>query len=125
VIRAGGLGKGGLNFDAKVRRQSFEPADLIHAHVGAVDLCAHGFLLAAQVVEDGRYEKIVTERYAGWREPEAQSMLSGALSLEQIADRAEKKNIDPQPRSGRQEQLENLISRAIYSRTSVSKGPLL
>ncbi len=125
VIRAGGLGKGGLNFDAKVRRQSFEPADLIHAHVGAVDLCAHAFLLAAQVVEDGRYEKFVTERYAGWHEPEAQSMLTGGLSLEQIAERTEKKNIDPQPRSGRQEQLENLISRAICSRTSASKRPLL
>ncbi len=124
VIRAGGPGKGGLNFDAKVRRQSFEPADLIHAHVGAVDLCAHAFLLAAQIVEDGHYEQFLAARYAGWGEPEAQSMLSGAVSLEQIAERAEKKNIDPQPRSGRQEQLENLITRAIYSRTSVSKRQL-
>ncbi len=127
VIRAGGLGKGGLNFDAKVRRQSFEPADLIHAHVGAVDLCAHAFLAAARIIEEGSYEKLVAERYAGWQEPEAQSMLNGTLSLEQIAERTEKKGFDPKPRSGRQEQFENLISRIIYSGTSVSKraAPLL
>ena len=53
----------------KVRRQSFEPADLIHAHVGAVDLCAHAFLLAARIFEEGSYEKLVAERYADWREP--------------------------------------------------------
>ena len=121
VIRAGGLGKGGLNFDAKVRRQSFEPDDLIHAHVGAVDLCAHAFLLAAHIIEEGTYEKLLAERYAGWQEPEAQSMLNGTLSLEQIAERTEKKGFDPEPRSGRQEQFENLISRMIYSGTSASK----
>ena len=53
VIKAGGLGKGGMNFDAKVRRQSFEPEDLVHAHVGAMDLCARAFLVAAQLIADG------------------------------------------------------------------------
>ena len=54
VINAGGLGLGGMNFDAKVRRQSITPEDMVHAHVGAVDLCARAFLIAAKMVEDGQ-----------------------------------------------------------------------
>jgi xylose isomerase len=114
VLRAGGIGKGGLNFDAKVRRQSFEPEDLIHAHVGAMDLCARALLNAAQMVEDGHLARVVSERYAGWQTPEAQTMLSGKLTLEQIAAQAEELNLNPLPRSGRQEQLENMISRSLF-----------
>src|SRR6202453_3555861 len=65
VIKAGGIGQGGLNFDAKVRRQSFDPEDLVQAHIGGADLCARAFLLAAQIVEDGRYDQILSERYSG------------------------------------------------------------
>ncbi len=115
VLKAGCLGKGGCNFDAKVRRQSFTPEDLIHAHVGGVDLCARAFLKAAQIIEDGQYDKLIEDRYAGWKTPAAQAMLSGALSLEEIADKAERDAIHPEPRSGKQEQLENLLVRAIYS----------
>lgn len=114
VIKAGGIGKGGLNFDAKVRRQSFEPTDLIEAHVGATDLCARAFLLAAKLIEDGEYDGIVTERYAGWKTPDAQSMLSGKKSLEEIAADSEAKAIDPKPRSGRQERIENLLARKLF-----------
>ncbi len=114
VIKAGGIGQGGLNFDAKVRRQSFEPEDLIHAHVGAIDLCAQAFLLAAKIIEDGRYDKMLAHRYAGWKTPEAQAMLKGELSLDQIAAATEGKAIDPKPRSGRQEQMENLLGRLIF-----------
>ncbi len=113
VIKAGGLGKGGCNFDAKVRRQSFTAEDMIHAHVGGVDLCAHAFLLAAKLIEDGTYDASIADRYAGWKTPEAQEMLSGTVSLEQIAERTEAKGIDPQPRSGRQEQIENMLLRAV------------
>src|SRR3984885_119032 len=73
VIKAGGLGKGGMNFDAKVRRQSFEPEDLIHAHVGAMDLCARAFLIAAQLIADGQYDCMLMNRYADWQKPEAQA----------------------------------------------------
>jgi xylose isomerase len=114
VIAAGGIGKGGLNFDAKVRRQSFEPEDLICAHVGAVDLCARAFLLAAQIIEDGRYVQILNDRYSGWQTPDAQSMLRGDLTLDQIASATEKNGINPKPRSGKQEQLENLIGKMIW-----------
>jgi xylose isomerase len=115
VIKAGGLGLGGCNFDAKVRRQSFTAEDMVHAHVGGVDLCARSFLTAAKLIEDGKYDAILTERYAGWQTPAAQAMLTGGMSLEQIAAKAEQDNINPKPRSGKQEQIENLLARSIYS----------
>ena len=111
VILAGGLGQGGMNFDAKVRRQSTEPEDMIHAHVGGVDLCARAFLIAAEMVEDGKLAKEVAERYAGWSEPANQDMLTGKMSLEQIATATEAKASWPAPRSGRQERYENLVTR--------------
>ena len=110
VIQGGGLGRGGMNFDAKVRRQSFEPEDLIYAHMGGVDLCARAFLIAAKLIEEGKLKSAVSERYAGWEKPEAKAMLAGRQTLEQIAAAAEQKDINPKPRSGRQEWLENLVS---------------
>ncbi|WP_353064392.1 xylose isomerase [Tunturibacter psychrotolerans] len=111
VIQVGGLGQGGMNFDAKVRRQSTEPEDLLHAHIGGVDMCARAFLIAANIHEEGRLADIVDARYAGWNLPENKAMLAGKEPLEAIAARSEERNINPQPRSGRQEQLENLINR--------------
>ena len=115
VIKAGGLTQGGCNFDAKVRRQSFTPEDLIHAHVGGADLCARAFRAAARIIEDGRYDCLLAKRYAGWEEPEAQAMLSGKMSLAEIEAKTLADNIDPQPRSGRQEEIENLLMRSIYT----------
>ncbi len=115
VIKAGGLGQGGCNFDAKVRRQSFTPEDMVHAHVGATDLVARAFLTAAKIIEDGKYDAIVAERYAGWKTPDAQAMLAGKLTLDEIAAKAERDAINPQPRSGKQEQIENLLARSMYS----------
>ena len=114
VLQAGGIGKGGLNFDAKVRRQSFEPEDLIHAHIGGMDLCARAFLNAVQLREEGHLARVVGDRYSGWQNPEAQAMLKGEMTLEAIASQAEERNLNPAPRSGRQEQLENLISRSLF-----------
>lgn len=111
VIRAGGLGLGGMNFDAKIRRQSIDLDDLVAAHVGAMDLCARAFLTAARIVEDGRLDQMRADRYAGWRRPEAQAMLARGASLEAIAATAEARGIDPQPRSGGQEKLENWLAR--------------
>ena len=115
VIKAGGLNPGGCNFDAKVRRQSFTPEDLIHAHVGGADLCARAFLTAAKIIEDGRLDKIVSDRYAGWKSSDAQAIFSGKKSLDEIEKWALDKKINPQPRSGRQEEIENLLVRQIYS----------
>ena len=113
VILAGGLGKGGMNVDAQVRRQSFEPEDLVHAHIGGVDLCARAFLNAARLVEEGMLAEQVAARYAGWKTPESQAMLKGEMSLDAIAAKAEEKELNPAPRSGRQEQFENLIVRSL------------
>jgi xylose isomerase len=114
VIRGGGLGVGGMNFDAKVRRQSIDAEDLVAAHVGGADLCAKAFLLAADLYEKKTLQSVLDERYAGWKKPEAEAILAGKLSLEEIAAQSEAAGINPQPRSGRQEKLENLLSRHIY-----------
>jgi xylose isomerase len=111
VLQAGGLGSGGLNFDAKVRRQSLDPEDLFHGHVGAMDLCARALLLAEKMVQDGRLARAVDARYAGWDSAEARDILDGRTTLEQLADRALQANTDPPPVSGRQELLENLFNR--------------
>jgi len=114
VIRNGGLGLGGMNFDAKIRRQSIDAEDLVAAHVGGADLCAKAFLLAADLYEKKTLQSLLDERYAGWQKPEAQSILAGKLSLEEIAAQSEAAAINPQPRSGRQEKLENIVTRHIY-----------
>ena len=113
ILKQGGLGSGGFNFDAKVRRQSLDAADLVHGHVGGLDILARGLKAAAALIEDGTFDKALDDRYAGWQDREAKAMLSGKRSLEQIAARVEKQNINPQPRSGRQEYLENLVNRFV------------
>lgn len=112
ILKNGGLGNGGFNFDAKVRRQSLDPADLLHGHIGGLDTLARGLKAAAALIEDGTYDKAVDERYAGWNTPEAQKMLTSE-SLADIAARVERDNINPQPKSGRQEYLENLWNRFV------------
>ncbi|MEI2805844.1 MAG: xylose isomerase [Albidovulum sp.] len=110
ILRAGGLATGGTNFDAKIRRQSLEPADLILAHVGAMDVCARALKAAAALLQDGALERARAERYAGWETPAAKAMLDTG-TLEAISARVLSQGIDPQPRSGRQERLENLWNR--------------
>jgi len=94
-----------------VRRQSFEPVDLITAHIGGIDTLARALLAAAAMIEDGALDRFVAERYADWDRGEGAEMLAGRRSLAEIAARVERDNIDPQPRSGRQEYLENLVNR--------------
>jgi xylose isomerase len=106
ILRAGGYTTGGTNFDAKVRRQSLDPEDLILAHVGGMDTCARALRAAAFLYEDGILEAARGARYAGWDRDGAKAML--AQPLEAIAKAVEDTNIDPKPRSGRQERLENL-----------------
>ena len=113
ILKNGGLHNGGFNFDAKVRRQSLDPADLVHAHVGGLDILARGLKAAAAILEDGTFEKAREDRYAGWADKEGKAMLGGKRSLEQIASRVLKDNVNPQPKSGQQEYLENLINRFV------------
>jgi xylose isomerase len=113
IMKAGGFTTGGNNFDAKVRRQSIDPADLFHGHVGSVDVIARSLLNAAALIEGGELQKIVDDRYAGWRGAEAQAILAGKASLESVSDEALRAGVDPKPRSGRQELVENIVSRNI------------
>ena len=111
ILQAGGFQTGGTNFDAKLRRQSLDPEDLIAAHVGAMDICARGFKAAAALIDDGGLQSALKDRYAGWETPEAQNMLQS--DFESIFDNVVKGNVDPKPRSGRQERLENLVNRFV------------
>ncbi|WP_440589618.1 xylose isomerase [Pelagibacterium mangrovi] len=113
ILKAGGFSTGGTNFDAKLRRQSIDPQDLLYGHIGGMDICARGLKAAAAIIEDGSYDAFLDERYAGWKGAEALAMLKGERTLEDIAARVEAEGIDPQPKSGRQEYLENLINRFV------------
>ncbi|MCA3554010.1 xylose isomerase [Aestuariivirga sp.] len=110
ILKAGGFTTGGLNFDAKIRRQSIDPDDILHAHVASMDACARGLLIAATILEDGKLGKAVADRYAKWNEPRNKAMLEGRETLESIAGRALAEGLDPQPNSGRQERLEALLN---------------
>ncbi len=110
ILKGGGFSTGGLNFDAKLRRQSIEPDDLLAAHAGAMDLCARALLVAAKMIEDGELARRVEARYARWDDAEGRAILKGRRSLADLARRVEKKQIEPQPVSGRQERLEELVN---------------
>ncbi|RVV97014.1 xylose isomerase [Mesobaculum littorinae] len=112
VLRAGGFTRGGTNFDAKLRRQSLDPVDLVAAHVGAMDICARGFKAAARMYEDGVLEELRADRYAGWDAEAARTMLS-TQALDEIHAAVLADDTRPEPRSGRQEILENLVSRYV------------
>jgi xylose isomerase len=110
ILKAGGFTTGGLNFDAKIRRQSIDPDDILHAHAGSMDACARGFLMAAKMIEDGKIKSVVDQRYAKWQDPVNQAMLTGKESLDSIAVRVLSSGLDPQPKSGQQERIENIIN---------------
>jgi xylose isomerase len=112
-LKNGGFTTGGMNFDAKLRRQSSEPDDLFHAHIGGMDVLARALYVAEKMVSDGKLEQAVTERYAGWRTDLGERIAGGKLSLAELSDLVLSKGIDPKPRSGRQEALENLVNRYI------------
>jgi xylose isomerase len=111
ILQGGGLTTGGFNFDAKLRRQSLDPLDLFHAHVGGVDTLARGLLRAERMIEDGTLDDFVRQRYAGWGSELGRGILAGDLGLGELAERVEQQNVDPRPRSGRQEMLENFVNR--------------
>jgi xylose isomerase len=110
VLKAGGFTTGGTNFDAKLRRQSLDPVDLIASHVGGMDICARGFKAAHSMLADGALEGPRDARYAGWNNTDH---LAKGKTLQDIATFAESRKLDPQPASGRQEILENIVNRYV------------
>ena len=113
ILKAGGFSTGGTNFDAKLRRQSLDPEDLLLGHIGGIDTCARGLKAAARMLEDRALSAPLEARYAGWQALEAQAMLAGERRLEEISARVLGGAIEPQPRSGRQEYLENVVNRYV------------
>jgi xylose isomerase len=113
ILKNGGFQNGGNNFDAKVRRQSIDAADLFHGHIGGVDILARSLLNAAAMIEGGELDTLVTDRYAGWNSDAGKALLASGSNLEAISDAAVAAKIDPQPRSGKQEYVENIVSRYI------------
>lgn len=110
VLKAGGFTTGGLNFDAKVRRESFDPEDLFHAHIGGMDAFARGLKIAHAIRKDGRLDAFVRERYSSWDSGIGARIESGTTSLTELETYIlEKRDILPNT-SGRQEFLENLIN---------------
>ncbi|MSQ90169.1 MAG: xylose isomerase [Phycisphaerales bacterium] len=114
ILNAGGLKKGGLNFDAKRRRASFEPIDLFHAHAAGMDAFAIGLKAAARIRADGRLAEFVAARYASWDSPIGKQIRAGTLSLAQCAQEAARLAPAPQA-SGRQEMLESIVNDLLFS----------
>lgn len=111
ILKYGGLAPGGVNFDAKVRRESFEPIDLFHAHVGGMDAFARGLKIAAAIRADGELDAFVKERYRSWDSGIGAEIESGAANFESLeAYMQEQGEISPNE-SGRQEMLEHLVNR--------------
>jgi len=115
IVAAGGFTSGGFNFDAKLRRQSLDRNDLFHAHIGGIDTLARALLVAADMVESGVLSKVREERYADWAGDLGSAILGGELSLPDLERRVTDEGIDPSPRSGRQELVENLVNQRIWS----------
>jgi xylose isomerase len=112
ILRGGGLTTGGLNFDAKLRRQSIDRTDLFHGHVGGMDTMARALLVAAAILEGGELDANRTARYAGWDGELGRSILDGTTSLASLHQRAFDQG-EPARVSGGQERLENLVARYV------------
>ena len=109
LIKHGGFTTGGMNFDAKVRRQSTETVDLFHAHIGGMDAFARGLRTAAKLWEDKALENVISERYAGWETDLGKKIEAGGLTLEDLEKHALAAD-EPTPPSGRQELVENILN---------------
>lgn len=112
VLEMGGFTTGGLNFDAKRRRESHEPSDLFHAHIGGMDAFARGLKIAAAIREDGRLQEFVNNRYKSWTTGIGSKISNKQISLAEVSAYA-LSNGEPTLDSGRQEMLENLVNEFI------------
>lgn len=112
ILEAGGFQGGGINFDAKIRRNSTDLADLFYAHIGGVDMFARALVIADNILQKSDYKKIRTDRYASFDSGKGKEFEEGKLSLEDLRSYAIE-NGEPATISGKQEYLENLINRYI------------
>jgi len=113
VLGMGGFTTGGLNFDSKVRRESFEPLDLFYAHIGGMDAFARGLKIASAIRKDGRLADFVKQRYASWDGGIGAKIEKGQMGFKELEAYMLKKGNADANVSGRQEMLENLINEFI------------
>ncbi len=113
ILKAGGLGSGGFNFDSKCRRGSIETVDLFHAHIGGMDLYAKALLIADKIITDKTFENFVGERYSSWKSALGTKVLTGKSSFDELETYVLKSG-EPKPKSGRQEFLENQMNRYLF-----------
>ena len=109
ILKQGGIGPGGINFDAKVRRGSFDPVDLFHAHIGGMDSFARGLKSAQKIIDDGAIDGFIKERYASYRRGIGKKIMSGKATFAEL-ERYVHQNGEPEKMSGREEKLENIIN---------------
>jgi xylose isomerase len=114
VLRAGGLGSGGLNFDAKVRRESTDLADLFLGHIGGMDAYARALIIADRIIGDGKLDDFRASRYVSFGQPDGQRFEAGGMSLAELRDLAQG-NPEPVQESGKQEWVENLMNDYMFS----------
>jgi len=114
ILLNGGLAPGGLNFDAKVRRGSFEPPDLFYAHIAGMDSFAHGLLIAHRLLESKELEDFVAERYSSWNTGIGQKIIKGEVGFKELAQYA-LENQEIKLTSGRQELLETILNRYMFA----------
>ena len=113
ILKMGGLTTGGVNFDAKVRRESFEPIDLFHAHIGGMDAFARGLKVASAIRKDGRLAEFLKQRYSSWDSGIGARIEKGQVGFSDLETYILKKGEADTNTSGRQEYLENLINEFI------------
>ena len=114
ILRAGGLGSGGFNFDAKLRRPSIDPEDLFHAHIGGMDAYALAFRIARRILAEGKFEQFVHERYASYDTGFGRDIEKRRTGFKELNRLVLTKLGEPKPRSGKQEYLENLLNSYLH-----------
>jgi xylose isomerase len=112
VLQAGGFAGGGVNFDAKTRRNSTDLADIFYAHIGGMDAFAHALVAAHELLENTAYKTLLQDRYASFDTEEGRAFAAGKLKLKDLRNIA-RRDGEPVQRSGRQELFENLLSRVV------------
>lgn len=110
LLKMGGFKTGGLNFDAKVRRESFEPEDLFHAHIGGMDAFARGLRIAHRIIESGAIDSFIRERYSSFDSGIGRKIEQRKTGFAELEKHALGLSESPMPGSGRQEMLENLLN---------------
>ena len=113
ILKQNGLGKGGLNFDAKVRRSSIDPTDLVYAHIGGMDAFARGLIVAHQIIQDKALSNFIDERYSSFHSGIGAQIMSGKAGLED-ADKWVLQQGAPVLQSGRLEMLENILNSYLF-----------